>query len=1247
MRWITALQLGQWAETISARTDFPKIIADLIRASVKNVIDIRFPNGDKGQVRGFDGVLDTEENLPYVPGGKSVWELGVNGGTAAKAESDYKKRTKEVDESIRKNATFVLVSPRTWDGSKLSDWVENKNAKGEWKKVIYIDGSMLEDWFDMCPAVSARYARSVLKLMPEKGVRCIDEFWEEYSTRFDPPLVEDVLLAGREAQAHELIRRLIGGINKLQYAADNPDEVVAFAIAAIRRADPKIKAFIEAKALVIDTEEAIQRLAKSSDLIFLPRGQAQNFSGLLVQRGPTLVSAGGDDKKNNYEVLVRPNSGELAKALVKMGFPEDESLSVARRCGRSLTVLARQHSGGKALRPEWLDSAESLIPALLAGAWHVPTKSDQDVMCKLATVNSYADFEAPLRKLVKMQDPPLDHVGDVWGMRASVDAFVYMGHLLGTEHLDRFVEMAEAVFSQIIVPPKAEDIYKPRAERVKDLHSEWLRDGMMSTLLHMAVLHEQADFTVTGSTPQDFVNGIIRRLPGLSSDHRLLASLQNQTALLAEAAPTPFLEALEHLLEGDAAGIRPIFDEYEGSIRSQSFHCGLLWGLEMLAWDPTMLLRVSLCLARLAEIDPGGSVTNRPINSLRAILLTWAPNTYATTKQRTGVLKQIVREVPAIAWQLLTNLLPTPHDISQSTQKPLFREFLDQSEEILTYGLVWESQLIVINMSVELAGHNPERWKTLIEHMSEFPISIFEDLARRLELALMELENDERFTVWDALRKEVNKHRTYSSADWALKEDVLGLLDPLIDNFKPQDIWQSFLWLFNDWNPDIPHMEESVGDSKSIIATARKNAVQEILQKNGLDSLIEFSHKIKIPHFFGSAVQSLELDIDDLIDLFSKSANAQPELGNLMGTLLVDGELRFGEQWMSIVRDLLKDGKIPHDRLVNALSSFEDGSNVWQHVEKFGTDVWQSYWKNKHPYYVRGTLDEVITAITNYLVNGRPLAALSSIAQRLEEVPSALLVQILNDAVKYINSSEENINFYDIEQTFEILRNRTDLSEDDLARLEFSYLPVLVDRQRPLTLHLLLAKRPSMFMEIICAVFLPASGEHEEISENEKMRISACYKLLKSFDIIPGQKENEIDEKLLLTWCAEVQRIAREVDRVKIVDQSIGALLAHAPNSPLGQEWPHESVRSVIEVLRSEDVEQGIMIERFNMRGVFTKMMGEGGDQERELAQSNRHWADSMPDSPRTAAMLIRISENWLREATREDISAAEYSLRS
>ncbi|MBC8845422.1 XRE family transcriptional regulator, partial [Escherichia coli] len=56
MKWIKALNLQQWADSIPAKVIFPALIADLIRATANSITEIRFPNGDKGQVRGYDGV---------------------------------------------------------------------------------------------------------------------------------------------------------------------------------------------------------------------------------------------------------------------------------------------------------------------------------------------------------------------------------------------------------------------------------------------------------------------------------------------------------------------------------------------------------------------------------------------------------------------------------------------------------------------------------------------------------------------------------------------------------------------------------------------------------------------------------------------------------------------------------------------------------------------------------------------------------------------------------------------------------------------------------------------------------------------------------------------------------------------------------------------------------------------------------------------------------------------------------------
>ncbi len=1250
MKWITALDLQHWADTLQARSSFPGLIADLVRSQAQDISSIRFPSGDKGQVRGFDGHLDANVNSPYIPTGKSIWEFGVSTGAASKADSDYKKRTNGTPEKLRKETTFVFVSPRAWDNPKLKlpDWVATKKASNEWKDVVYIDGTMVEDWLSECPAVAARYARYEIKRMPVTGVRSTDEYWDEFSTRFSPSLVEQVLLAGREEQGKNFVNRLNEGPNLLLYAADSPEEVLAFCVAAIRLAKPSVRLFFEAKTLIIDTEEAARQLAGKEGLVVLLGPTARNFGGLLSRATPTVVCAGADDKRSKHEVLKRPQSSDLAKAFVGMGYTERDGYDLARKCGRSLSVLARRIPSGTAKTPDWINSDSDLMPALLAGAWSSIKKADQEVLCTLGETDKYEQVEAPLRKLAKLQDPPVDHIDDVWTMRASVDAFVHLGHLIGAEHLDRFRDAATSVFSKISEPPNAEDLFKPAASKVEN-HSEWLRNGMMNTLLHMAVLYEQADFSIPGTTPQEFVDKLVRGLPGLSSDHRLLASLEEQLALLAEAAPIPFIEALERLLEGDPAKLQPIFEVHPGFISSRSSHCGILWGLEVIAWDPNLLYRAARCLARLTAIDPGGPVSNRPINSLRAIFLPWAPNTSANAKQRNRILVQIVQEIPEIAWELVETLLPTWNDIGTPSQKPVFREYEKESNEVLTYGLVWASQAVIIDLALSLAGTDPERWSLLVKRQSNFPKQSFDAMLNALDKTLEKTKEDVRFKIWDTLRKEVNRHITYATADWAFPSEIRDRLESLIAKFKPRSTIELNAWLFDDWIPDIPERREKNKNITEAIADARANALKIIFDSLGIQGLLDLASRVKLPQHVGFSLRSLELPFDGLLQIFKLSLIHATNLDELAAAVFLEGNSRFGNDWLLKTRDILIKIIKDKSRIARILMSLNDSKDIWKYVNSFGPEVNDIFWKKKHPYLIEGAIDDLLLAIDNYLAFDRAMAAIEVSSNRLPDVPSELLLILLDRASQEISTSEStsgNVNEYNIERVFQEIYNRSDIALDDIAKREFAYLPLLRHANKTLVIHRLMAEQPQLFIDVISMVFKPEEKEPLPPTETDHQKASAAYDLLEGFKVLPGQNDTEVNFEKLLEWCNEVRSLASDLKLSQIVDFKIGKLLAHSPASEKDQAWPHEAVRSTIEKLASDKIENGILIERFNMRGVFSKALGEGGQQERLLSEQSRVWANTIFDYPRTAAMLTRISESWLREAEREDLSAEKETLR-
>lgn len=1253
MKWISALELGQWADTLQGRDKMPELVADLIWATATRVRRLRFLYGDMGQVRGFDGYLDVDATSPFVPDEKSIWEFGTNGAGKTKAEGDYSKRTKEVTAEDRAECTLVIVSPRTWDtpAVKVEDWLDEKNELGEWKRVVYLDGPLLEDWLAQSPAVASRWARHAFKRAPQHGVLSTDEFWESFSRRFEPALVEDVLLAGRESQAEDLLRNLTQGSGRLAFAADTTDEVIAFAVAAIRKAPEPVRKPLEARTLIVETEEAARHLVNTSTLIYLPRLAARSCVGILKTSGPTVISAGAEDKKNDHVDLVRPTSTQLGKAFTGMGMSESEGYEAARTCGRSLAVLARQKPSGTAELPRWVGDADALIPAMLAGAWVCNVEHDQQILSWLSQ-KPYDETEDDLLKFLVMQDSPIERIENLWATKAPVDAFLHLAHRVGRRHLEQFKAALIAVFQTAVAshkPPTADQPFVLRSKRDQETsHSEQLRNGLMTTLLHMAVLHKHAGFTVAGGDPQVFVDDLVRSIPGLSSDSTLMASLSQNLVLLAEASPRSFLEALERQLEGASPSILPIFDEHPGMLTPVTYHCGLLWALEVIAWDAGYFDRAVLCLAKLAAIDPGGKLSNRPINSLRAIFLSWVPCTSVRTKRRLAVLQATVNAVPSIAWPLLASLLPSSGDISSPTEKPKFREYEQDHGETLTYGLVWESEAKIIALAIDAAGSTPERWITLINALHRFQQETFEVAVERLSAVLSVADADDRTQIWKALNVEVKHHQKYSSMDWAMSKDRVECLVPLIDQYAPETLVENHTWLFDDWTPPVEGMDDEGADFTQLVENARLQAMKAVYEALGIQGVLQLADRAKIPHFVIYSALRLELSYDERLALFTGLlASTVQELELAAGVVMADGIARFEDRWKEEARSALLGSGLTADRVARVIERIPENRQTWLYVETFGDEVARAYWTAKSPYPLEVSADELLHAVGKYREIGRPVAALSAVSRRLGEIPTQEVVSLLMEGVEEQNvkpGAQLATSFFDIEKVIKELAERPDTTVEQMASLEFAYLPLL--RHEPEALHRMLLERPSFFMELVCLVFRAKGAEPVEASALQKGRATTAYQLLKSLKSLPGQTDKEVNQDVLLGWCLELRRLAAEQNRQDITDQLIGQVLAHAPMSPTDGAWPHEAVRHVIEALASSQVELGIRIERVNMRGAFCKAFGEGGDQERGFAQQAQEWAQASLDFVRTHAMLELIARSWLEDAERADTAAKQDALR-
>ena len=100
-------------------------------------------------------------------------------------------------------------------------------------------------------------------------------------------------------------------------------------------------------------------------------------------------------------------------------------------------------------------------------------------------------------------------------------------------------------------------------------------------------------------------------------------------------------------------------------------------------------------------------------------------------------------------------------------------------------------------------------------------------------------------------------------------------------------------------------------------------------------------------------------------------------------------------------------------------------------------------------------------------------------------------------------------------------------------------------------------------------------------------------------------------------------------------------------NAPDGADglWPCEPVREVLELLctGAQHIGNGFGSGTINLRGVTTRAIFAGGDQERALADKYREQASMMASKcPHTATLLQRIADSYQRQAQWHDQESDE-----
>jgi hypothetical protein len=1251
---ISALDLVKWGDQIESKSKFPELVRRLISATAGYLLQIDFPSGDTTYEGGWDGIVTDASGSTFVPAGQSGWELGTSKNKKKKAEDDYAERTNNPLSLNPADTTFVLTTPRNWSANAKRDWIAEKEAENIWKQVRLLDAKDLEVWLSTAPAVQYWFSRLLNKRPAD--VADLESYWLDWSVETTPATPTTLLTLGRHNVVKEIHNWLKGSENTIGLRADSRSEALAMFAAVILALPESEQITYLARCVVVLNVEAWRELVAShSALLLVPLFEDRTvISGALRKGHRVIVPLDQADinwHSKAFEIprLPRSEVSELLYGLGQSRERADELSGIARRSFAAFRRALTEHP--TVAEPVWVrtEYQDILVAALLVGAWDEQKEMDRAMVAQVAATD-YVQVKTQLISWLAVPDPPVRLVGSTWFIIDKADVWSLIAQRITAEHLERFTQVVMGVLGSI--PPRfdlaPEDWYQASMLGKESPYSGTLRESLATTLAFLGPL--EAPLPIAGEAASEIAARIVSRLlRAANADWRIWSALSHNLRWLAEAAPTSFWQAVQEGLRGDSPVIMKLFEERKDILSVSSEHSGLLWALETLAWSPRYLTPVALILAKLSRLDPGGSLLNRPINSLREIFLPWHPQTAASLERRLRALDEMQLREPAVASALLAMLGPKAHSISQGTNKPRWRDWLPSSN--VTRREVYEATLEIQARLLRDARQDVARWEAIIEDLPELPYEQQDVVIAHLRELSKELTVDADLTrLRDKLRELISQHRSFYDADWAMLPAVVDRLAEIMDLFAPANIIDKHAWLFDTW-PKLPEGRE--GDShayEAMITEQQSQALIFLYSRGGLATILSFIPHVKSAWVLGRVLVLADVILEaqalELVGTYLKSDNEAESFFGLgvAGTLVAN---RLEEEQLDWAEATLVIHKADWSAMQQAewLHMLRPSPQVWQAVSELAPEGQAYYWQILNHFAVDGK--DVEQAARFFLQHNQLAKAVDLLGLSNHRDQQPLPTDLATEALERVLYEQPKVRpaSHNIEFILEELAEASDADRVRVIRLEFSFLSASFSYRagkRAKLIYQELNANPALFVELVTRVFRAKGEERRVLTPEESNMNIASWHLLDSWRIIPGtNKDGSIDQQYLFAWVTQARELLQANDRQKIGDEQLGQLLSE---SSLGADeaWPHEAVRALLERLASPDIERGFMVGQYNSRGTTVRGPYDGGEQERMLAKKYFSYAETVEfDSPRTAEILRKIAQGYERDAQREDNEAS------
>ena len=567
----------------------PLIIKKLIISGTSDLTGLRIPSGNDIWASGFDGVISCVTGTTYVAEGTSVWEFGTSRDSLRKIESDYVKRTKESLGIEKSQTSLYLVSPKIWAFKKsITQW---ETEHTDWKAVHVYDASVLCDWINSEPTVVSCLLESLFDTTADFSG--IDQAWELFSQKTNPPFSIEMFLENREKEIELLYKSLKQPVIKIK--SDSFLESMGFVLGALKQ-----NRELQEKCIVVNNSTTFQTISNiTKDKIIILN--YVNSHDIVPSENSVIVCYNKEAISVKPNVQLNPYSKmHFYNAFQKMGIDESMAHELYAFCHGNLRALVRRIPGTtNEHMPDWAGIEDKKLLEPIVFLCTINISNDREIVEKIANT-SFETIEEFYKALVQKEDSPIKRIENNYIIVNYEEAWNVLGCSVDDSSFDRFHSSVKWLLEEI----RNNGLYTGRFGQI-----HMIKQHIRNLMLNYVYYSFSSD---NSSRITDAVTEIME----YSLDDRIANLLFENMEVLAEAAPIATLGFLERNLYDEESNLLSLFSTSE----YQHEYTGVLSAIDELTLYRSTSIRACKVLFSLYQMDYEYKILNSPEESLLTAL---------------------------------------------------------------------------------------------------------------------------------------------------------------------------------------------------------------------------------------------------------------------------------------------------------------------------------------------------------------------------------------------------------------------------------------------------------------------------------------------------------------------------------------------------------------------------------------------------------------------------------------------------